>query len=81
MTKKRLNITVDPEVLDRARRYSRRHGTSISHLVGEFLSALPRKGSDSESDLPPTVRRLRGIARRGPDRNDYRQHLADKHGV
>lgn len=79
MTKKRLNITLEPDVIERARRYSERHQTSISHLVGEFLSTLPANDSDVVPDLTPTVRRLHGIAKGGPDRQDYRRHLLEKH--
>lgn len=76
--KKRLNITLDHETAERARRYTRRHNTSISRLVGEFLSQLPDDEKDSE--LTPVVKRLRGIAERGPDREEYRRHLLDKYG-
>ena len=80
MTKKRLNITLEPDVIERARRYTERHQTSISQLVGEFLSTLPENDSDEVPDLTPTVRRLHGIAKGGPDREDYRRRLLQKHG-
>jgi hypothetical protein len=79
MSKQRLNITVDPEVLDRARRYTERHNTSISRLVTEFLSGLPGE-DDLGGELTPTVRRLLGVARGGPDREGYRRHLVEKYG-
>ena len=81
MPKKRLNITVDAAVVERARRYTRRHNTSISGLVSEFLAHLPDAGGDEAEDLSPTVRRLLGIAAGGPDRDDYRQHLLEKYGT
>ena len=80
MPKKRLNITVDPEVVERARRYTRLHDTSISELVEEFLAHLPDPGSSPPADLSPTVRRLLGVAAGGPDREDYRSHLLEKYG-
>jgi hypothetical protein len=79
MSKQRLNITVDPEVVDRARRYTERHNTSISRLVTEFLSQLPGD-DDFEKQLTPTVKRLLGIAKGGPDREEYRRHLLEKYG-
>ena len=78
MSKQRLNITVDPAVIERARRYTERHNTSISRLVTAFLSRLPDEGVPEE--LTPTVKRLLGVARGGPDRQDYRDHLVDKYG-
>ena len=81
MPKQRLNITVDAAVVERARRYSRRHNTSISGLVGEFLAHLPEGDIAGTKDLSPTVRRLLGIAAGGPDREDYRRHLLEKYGT
>ena len=80
MPKKRLNLTVDAAVVERARRYSERHNTSISGLVGEFLAQLPEEDGEGAGELSPTVRRLLGLAAGGPDREDYRKHLLEKHG-
>ena len=41
MAKMSVKVTVDQATADRARRYSVRHGISISKLVGDFLSRLP----------------------------------------
>jgi len=79
MSKQRLNITVDPDIIERARRYTQRHNTSISRLVTEFLAHLPT-GDESEETLTPTVRRLLGVARGAGDREDYRRHLEEKYG-
>jgi hypothetical protein len=79
MPKKRLNITLDHETAERSRRYTKRHNTSISRLVGEFLSQLPEEGQKGLS-LTSTVKRLRGIAKGGPDREEYRRQLLDKYG-
>ncbi len=80
MPKKRLNITLDADVVERARRYTRRHDTSISGLVGEFLAHLPDDEGSGADDLSPAVARLLGVARGGPDREDYRRHLLEKYG-
>ena len=81
MPKKRLNITVDAGVVERARRYTQRHNTSISGLVGEFLAHLPEGGDTEPSDLSPTVKRLLGVAAGGPDREEYRRYLLEKYGT
>lgn len=77
--KKRLNITLDHDTAERARRYTKRHKTSISRLVSEFLAQLPDT-EQTKYELTPTVKRLRGLAKGGPDREDYRRHLRDKYG-
>ena len=80
MVKKRLNLTLDPEVYERARAYADLHRTSISRLVESFLSTLPDDSLDPASGHTPTVRRLHGVALGGPDRESWRRHLIEKHG-
>lgn len=81
MSKKRLNITVDPEVAERARLYSERHDTSISSLVEGFLSTLPSEARGTVSaELPTIVRRLHGVATGKVDREAYRRHLLERYG-
>ena len=73
------NLLLDPDAVARGERYSRRHGTNLSRLVGDFLRALPL-GAD-EGTLTPAVRRLWGIAAGGDaDREQFRQHLSTKYG-
>ena len=81
MAKKRLNITIDAAVLDRARLYAQSHNTSISGLVGEFLAHLPQTEDPDGPELTTTVKRLLGVAAGGPDREEYRRHLLRKYGA
>ena len=75
-SKKKLTLSVDERVIERARRYSDRHNTSISQLVTTYLSQLD---APSESKLAPWVRRLRGILPSDTSVDDYRRHLEEKH--
>ena len=73
------NLLLDPDAVARGERYSRRHGTNLSRLVGDFLRSLPL-GAD-EGALTPAVRRLWGIAAgTDTDRQQFRQHLSRKYG-
>jgi hypothetical protein len=82
--KKPKNLSLDPATIERGERYAKRHGTSLSGLVSDYLSALPL---DPPAELhSPAVRRLYGVAAGGagsvsPDRKDYREYLARKYGV
>lgn len=85
MPKTPANLSVDPAVMERGKLYGQRHGTSVSQLVGDFLSNLP-----SEEDRPeftPAVSLLYGIAARHPERAEagdpidaYRRRIEDKYG-
>ncbi|MEP6620016.1 MAG: DUF6364 family protein [bacterium] len=75
------NLYLDPELVARAEEYGRRHGTSVSTLVSDFLRTLPLERG---SELSPVVKRLFGVAVTDPDKrlgaDDYRAHLAEKYG-
>lgn len=79
MSLTKLTLSVDKALVEKAREYSRRRGTSISQVVSRFLAALPEDGDGTE-EYTPTVRRLLGIAEGGPDRDDYHRYLIEKYG-
>lgn len=76
MTKRKLTLSVDERVIERARRYSTQHNTSISQLVTQYLSQLD---APSGSTLAPWVQRLRGIVPSDVSVEDHRRHLEEKH--
>lgn len=71
------NLSLDPEAVQRGEKYSKRHSTSVSQLVSDFLSGLPAEGDRAE--LAPAVKRLLGIAR-GGNETAYRKYLEKKYG-
>ena len=71
----KLTLSVDEELIRKAREYSRRYETSISQLVSNFLERLPEPGQE----FSPTVRRLYGILPSDVDEADYRRHLEEKY--
>jgi uncharacterized protein DUF6364 len=72
----KLTLSVDEQVIRRAKRYAERRGTSVSSLVERFLDLLVRPPKDTE--VPPVLRMLRGAAK-GLDRDAYRDHLVRKY--
>lgn len=78
MPKDRLNLSIDRRAIEKARRYSQRHRTSVSQLVTEFLQGLPEQDDVDQPELTPAVKRLLGAAK-GADLHDYRNHIAEKY--
>jgi hypothetical protein len=74
--KKKLTLSVDEDVIEQARRYSRQHNTSISQLVTTYLRHLD---SPSDQEFSPLVQRLRGILPSDTSLDEYRKHLEEKH--
>jgi hypothetical protein len=73
-------LTIDHETVERAKRFGERHRTSISKLVGDFLSRLPEDDDELLANLPPITKRLYGCAAGGADEDDYHEYLLDKYG-
>ena len=72
----KLTLSVDPKVVQQAKRYARARHTSVSRLVEAYLHLLGRSGI--EGGDPPVLRELRGILRRGSTA-DYRRHVVRKY--
>jgi hypothetical protein len=81
----KLTLSVDPEVVARAKKYAKRNHTSVSQMVETYLSVVsaPEKQTrrSENSNLPPITRSLLGIVKdEGLDyREEYRKHLAEKY--
>jgi hypothetical protein len=75
MALKKLTLSVEENVIEKARRYSDDHQTSISRLVTHFLSRLP----EQEKQISPAVRRLIGILPPDADLAEYHRHLEEKY--
>lgn len=75
MPKKKLTLSIEAAVVERAKRFSRRNETSLSDLVTQFLATL----EDDHSTSSPIVSRLRGVLPSSVSREDYREHLGEKH--
>jgi hypothetical protein len=73
--KKKLTLSVDAAVVERAKRFSRRNDTSVSELVTSFLASLEDEGESAS----PVVTRLRGVLPPTVPRDEYRTHLEEKH--
>ncbi len=74
MTKK-LTLTLDPEVIEMAKRYASRKGVSLSSLVEQYFKFLVREEKEEEP-LSPWVERLAGSISLEPD-FDYKEELSD----
>lgn len=72
----KVTLSLDGQVVERAKRYARSRGTSVSRLVEGYLGSLTYP--EREAGDPPVLRSLRGLLRKGELR-DYRRHLAEKY--
>jgi hypothetical protein len=73
----KLTLSVDERVVERAKRYARARGTSVSGLVEQLLD-MAVSGSSEAGLAPPVLSRLRGSLRR-VDEKDYARYIERKY--
>jgi hypothetical protein len=73
----KLTLSVDGEVVERAKLFAERRGTSLSALVERYLDLLARDTAPPVEE-PPVLARLRGILS-GADPDQHRRHLERKY--
>jgi hypothetical protein len=74
----KLTLSVDDDVIRRAKRYAAKRATSVSRLVEQYLDLLSGRSPKAGKQDPPVLRMLRG-AGRGVKVEDYRRHLLQKY--
>lgn len=77
MSRKKLTLTVEESAIQQARKYSRRHGTSISEMVSRYFRSL----EEESGSVSPAVSRLRGILHEEDSVADYREYQRKKYGA
>ena len=78
----KLTLSVDPQVVARAKEYAERNKTSVSELVQTYLSIVTKPPkADRGKELPPVLSSLRGLVKDdGLDyREEHRKHLAARY--
>lgn len=73
----KLTLSVDPLVAERAKRYAKQKGVSVSRLVETYLTSVSNS-NEVESTEPPILHSLRGSLKKA-NIDDYRKHLAAKY--
>ena len=73
----KLTLSVDEQIVRRAKRYAAKRGTSVSRLVERYLGLVARPPKSTEED-PPVLRMLRGAAK-GVHPEEYGRYLVRKY--
>lgn len=76
MTATKLTLLVDKKIIERTKRYTKHHHTTISRLVSRLLERLTNEDME---ELPPAVVRLLGVLPKEALLDEHRAHLRDKY--
>jgi hypothetical protein len=78
MQETKLTIRLPRSLLDNVKKYARKHNTTLTSLISEYLRRVPAE--EELLDQAPTVRRLSGTLSAGLSSEDYKKHLEEKYG-
>jgi len=75
----KLTLSVDGEIIRKAKERARAQGLSVSQMVSVFFASITGSKPSTEKS-PPILRKLTGIlAREKNPREKYRRHLERKY--
>ena len=74
----KLTLSVNDEVITRAKLYSKQQGVSISEMVETYLATVSAQPPQKQKDAPPILRSLRGSLKKA-DVAAYKKHLTAKY--
>lgn len=72
----KLTLTIDKDIIEKAKRYARKRERSLSAMVENYLKSLVDTEKDSNSELSPIVKSLKGSFNL-PENYDYKKELTD----
>jgi hypothetical protein len=76
----KLTLTIESTIIDRAKRYAKVKGQSLSDIVENYLKVIIREERDKENkeeEFTPLVKSLKGSFS-APQEMDYKEELAKR---
>jgi hypothetical protein len=77
----KLTLKLDSTVIARAKKYAKRHNTSLSKMIESYFESVTREDSRGV-EITPLIRSLSGVITLPADydyRRDYTDYLDQKH--
>ncbi len=71
----KLTLTIERAIIQRAKKYARQKGRSLSDIIENYLKVITEVEVDSNIDITPISKSLRGSFK-APADFDYKKELA-----
>lgn len=79
MAQTKLTLSLDSQLIERAKKVARSRGKSVSQMVADYFRNLESADRGGE-ELPPLTRSLYGVLEgSGVTEEQYGRHLEEKH--
>jgi hypothetical protein len=70
----KLTLTLERTVIDKAKKYAKRKGDSLSDIIENYLKVITKNETKSEIEVTPLVKSLIGTFK-APANFDYKKEL------
>lgn len=70
----KLTLTIDEATVEKAKKYASKKGRSLSGLIENYLKVITKEDADTESELTPIVKSLKGSFT-VPEDLDYKKEI------
>ena len=75
---KKLTLSLNATVVEKAKRYAKQNGVSLSRMIENYLSSITSvQSEENEDSLLPLVKRLVGVIEANDLSTDYRSDYGD----
>ena len=71
---KKLTLTIEQQIIAKAKKYDKKRGRSLSDIVENYLKAITKEKDNSDIEITPLVRSLKGSFK-APSGFDYKKEL------
>ncbi|MEM6526362.1 MAG: DUF6364 family protein [Bacteroidota bacterium] len=71
----KLTLTIEEEIIQRAKKYAKQKGRSLSDIIENYLKVITKEETKTDVEITPLVKSLRGSFK-APKDFDYKKELA-----
>lgn len=78
----KLTLTIEEEIIKRAKEYSKQKGRSLSELIENYLQFITASEKKINVELTPKIKKLKGSIKLKTDfnlKNNYTNYLSNKY--
>jgi hypothetical protein len=73
----KLTLTLEQHVIEKAKKYAKNKGRSLSEIIENYLKVVVSEDADSKSEIAPLTKSLKGSFKMPPD-FDYKKQLTNR---
>lgn len=71
----KLTLTVDHTIIEKAKKYAKKRGRSLSDIIGNYLKVITNEENQADIKIAPVTKSLKGSFK-APKNFDYKKELA-----